>query len=198
MSKLLVNILSIKFLNELVIIIYSFFFSPGKLQVASPLPEQPVRIHAGLHQRTGFPGRGAGQDQEAGLEWPHGGPTWCPQAVRGQDRRVLLLLQTIESVWFLHFFCVTSSWLKTLIVSRSRNVMSCNKPPLIWSPSELQEQQSLVPRERGEQIPGWRRQTRRTEAPGQRHHTGACPHRDTEPFNLHPTPRISNQFEHQM
>lgn len=39
--------------------IYSVLFdlSTGQLQVASPLPEQPVRIHARLQQGTGLPGR---------------------------------------------------------------------------------------------------------------------------------------------
>ena len=57
----------------------------GQLKMASPLPEQPAWVHAGLHQRVGLPGRRAGQDQEAGLEWPHGGPARCPQAVRGKE-----------------------------------------------------------------------------------------------------------------
>ena len=49
-----------------------------------------------------------------------------------------------------------------------------NNVTLTWSQSELQEQQSAVPRGRGEQSPGWRRQTYGTEAPCQCHHTGTC------------------------
>lgn len=40
--------------------------------------------------------------------------------------------------------------------------------------TELQEQQLAVPRERGEQTPGWRRPTHRAEAPRQCHNTGTC------------------------
>ena len=57
----------------------------GQLQMASTLPAKPAWVYAGWHQRVGLPGRRAGQDQEAGLEWPHGGPARCPQAVRGEE-----------------------------------------------------------------------------------------------------------------